>query len=104
MAALSGIFVPNIVPYDGQGRINGDELRRITLTATGDGSAALRVHVRASTDGIVFDATDLMTFDCHGRKRVELMRRATFIKVLTENLDGKLSCRNIQVTALLEGE
>lgn len=27
--ALSGIFVPNIVPYDMQGRINEDELRRI---------------------------------------------------------------------------
>lgn len=29
MASLSGIFVPNIVPYDKQGRINEDELRRI---------------------------------------------------------------------------
>lgn len=29
MAALSGIFVPNIVPYDAQGRIAEDELRRI---------------------------------------------------------------------------
>ena len=26
---LSGIFVPNIVPYDANGRINEDELRRI---------------------------------------------------------------------------
>jgi hypothetical protein len=77
---------------------------RITLTAACEGAAALRVHVRASMDGILFDATDLMTFDCHGRKRVELKRRATFIKVRIENLDGKLSCRNIQVTALLEGE
>jgi 4-hydroxy-tetrahydrodipicolinate synthase len=29
MAALSGIFVPNIVPYDAQGRIAEEELRRI---------------------------------------------------------------------------
>ena len=29
MAALSGIFVPNIVPYDAQGRVAEDELRRI---------------------------------------------------------------------------
>lgn len=29
MAALEGIFVPNIVPYDAQGRIAEDELRRI---------------------------------------------------------------------------
>lgn len=28
-AALSGIFVPNIVPYDDQGRIHEEELRRI---------------------------------------------------------------------------
>jgi dihydrodipicolinate synthase/N-acetylneuraminate lyase len=29
MAALEGIFVPNIVPYDAHGRIHEDELRRI---------------------------------------------------------------------------
>ena len=29
MSALSGIFVPNIIPYDAKGRINEDELRRI---------------------------------------------------------------------------
>jgi 2-dehydro-3-deoxy-D-pentonate aldolase len=29
MASLSGIFVPNIIPYDAQGRIHEDELRRI---------------------------------------------------------------------------
>lgn len=29
MASLSGIFVPNIVPYDAKGRIDEDELRRI---------------------------------------------------------------------------
>ena len=27
--ALSGIFVPNIVPYDAAGKINENELRRI---------------------------------------------------------------------------
>jgi hypothetical protein len=53
---------------------------------------------------MVFDATDRMTFDCRGRKRVELKPRPNFIKVRIENLDGKLSCRKIQVTALLEGE
>ena len=30
-ARLSGIFVPNIVPYDSQGRIDEDELRRIIV-------------------------------------------------------------------------
>ncbi len=29
MAPIEGIFVPNIVPYDAQGRVNEDELRRI---------------------------------------------------------------------------
>jgi len=33
MAALSGIFVPNIVPYDAQGRIAEEELRRIIRDA-----------------------------------------------------------------------
>ncbi|MFO1491885.1 MAG: dihydrodipicolinate synthase family protein [Kiritimatiellia bacterium] len=36
-AALSGIFVPNIVPYDDQGRINEDELRRIIQWLRGKG-------------------------------------------------------------------
>ncbi len=37
MASLSGIFVPNIVPYDGQGRINDEELRRIIRWIGGKG-------------------------------------------------------------------
>jgi 2-dehydro-3-deoxy-D-pentonate aldolase len=37
MAALSGIFVPNIVPYDRQGRINEEELRRIIRWIGGKG-------------------------------------------------------------------
>ena len=37
MAALSGIFVPNIVPYDAQGRIAEDELRRIIRWLGGKG-------------------------------------------------------------------
>jgi len=34
---LSGIFVPNIVPYDAQGRINEEELRRIIQWLGGKG-------------------------------------------------------------------
>lgn len=37
MAALSGIFVPNIVPYDASGRIAEDELRRIIRWLAGKG-------------------------------------------------------------------
>lgn len=37
MASLSGIFVPNIVPYDSKGRINEDELRRIIRWVGGKG-------------------------------------------------------------------
>lgn len=37
MAALSGIFVPNIVPYDAQGRLNEEELRRIIRWIGGKG-------------------------------------------------------------------
>lgn len=60
--------------------------------------------MRVSTDGIVFDTIDMMTFDCGGRSRVELKARASFIKVRIQNLDGTLSCRKTQVTAMLEGE
>lgn len=34
---LTGIFVPNIVPYDAKGRINEDELRRIIRWLAGKG-------------------------------------------------------------------
>ena len=34
---LSGIFVPNIVPYDAKGRINEGELRRIIRWLAGKG-------------------------------------------------------------------
>ncbi len=37
MAAIEGIFVPNIVPYDAQGRIAEDELRRIIRWLVGKG-------------------------------------------------------------------
>ena len=37
MAALNGIFVPNIVPYDAKGRIAEDELRRIIRWLVGKG-------------------------------------------------------------------
>ena len=36
-AAIQGIFVPNIVPYDAQGRINEDELRNIIRWLVGKG-------------------------------------------------------------------
>jgi 4-hydroxy-tetrahydrodipicolinate synthase len=37
MAAIEGIFVPNIVPYDAQGRIHEEELRRIIRWLAGAG-------------------------------------------------------------------
>jgi len=37
MAAIEGIFVPNIVPYDAQGGINEGELRRIIRWLVGKG-------------------------------------------------------------------
>ena len=36
-AAIQGIFVPNIVPYDAQGRIHEEELRRIIRWLAGKG-------------------------------------------------------------------
>jgi len=49
MAAIEGIFVPNIVPYDAQGRIAEDELRRIIRWLVGKekiGAAYVTVIVR----------------------------------------------------------
>ena len=72
-----------------------------------DAKAGLRIHVRASYDGINYDAEDLSAFDipfAPGQtisKTVELDSNVMFLKVLAENLDNAHEITNVKVTATL---
>ena len=67
--------------------------------------AGLRLHVRASDDGVHFDTDDLDTFDLPFRagqtvrKTVEMSPHVKFAKVIVENLETSRSATSISVTA-----
>ena len=72
-----------------------------------DAKVGLRIHVRASYDGINFDTIDLYTFDNDFklggtvRKTVELSPKVSFVKVFVENLSDAHDIKDLQVTATL---
>ena len=72
-----------------------------------DAKSGLRIHVRASCDGINCDSEDLSTVDIplvpgqNVCKTVDLDTNAMFIKVLVENLDNAHEVANVKVTATL---
>ena len=70
----------------------------------------LKVHVRASHDGVHYDTEDLYTFDNKFKigqfrisKTVELAPKVMFIKVIVENLDKTKDITNVKVTVTLGG-
>ena len=71
--------------------------------------AALRVHVRASYDGVTYDTADLFAFDndlapsATGRKTVGLDTNVRFVKVLVENPDPSEPVSGVKVVATLGG-
>lgn len=87
---------------------------RVSLVAEGKyagaAKAGMRVHIRSSIDGTVYDTTDVAAFEngfhpgevC--RKTVELKAPLRFIKAIAENLDGTQSISEIKITAVLNGE
>lgn len=87
---------------------------RVSLVAEGKYEAAakagMRVHIRSSIDGTVYDTTDVAVFenDFHPgelcRKTVELKAPVRFIKAIAENLDGTQSVSGIKITAVLNGQ
>ena len=72
-----------------------------------DAKAGLRVHVRASCDGINYDTEDLHTFDIplvsgqRVSKTAELAAKVMFIKTIVENMDGAHDVTDVKVTATL---
>jgi len=67
--------------------------------------AGLRLHVRASDDGVHYDTVDLQALDIDlqagkmVRKTVELKPSMKFAKVFVENLDSEHSVKAVEVTA-----
>lgn len=72
MAAIEGIFVPNIVPYDAQGRINEGELRRIICWLVSKGITGLYPNGSMG---------EFIRLSYEERKRV--------LKIVTEEAAGK---------------
>jgi len=74
-------------------------------TYDSDAKAGLRLHVRASDDGVHCDTDDLYTFDIPlragqtVRKTVVLNAEMKFAKVVVENLDRSNTAKNVTVTA-----
>jgi hypothetical protein len=70
---------------------------------------AMRVHVRASYDGVHYDTVDLESFSVDSRpgqtarKTIELDTGIRFIRVLAENPDGAESVSDVKIIASLKG-
>jgi len=85
----------------------------VTLTAecayTKKARRPIRVHVRASYDGVNYDTADLHSFDNDfrpgetARRTSELDTKVRFIKVLVENLDESEGVSDVRVIATLGG-
>jgi hypothetical protein len=69
----------------------------------------IRIHVRSSPDGLIYDTTDLSTFDVKldpGRtcqQTFKLDHNVRFIKVRVENLDSSESVSDVKITITLGG-
>jgi len=72
-----------------------------------DAEAGIKLHLKASFDGINYDTEDLYAFDipfAPGKrvsKTVKLDAKVMFIKVIVENLDKEHDITNVKVTATL---
>ena len=85
-------------------------INRLSLTAeciySSNAKKPIRIHVRASYDGVNYDTLDLYTLD-HAlqpgrvRKTFELDSKVRFVKVLIKNQDKGESVTDVKVTAML---
>lgn len=88
-------------------------ITRLSLTAeckySKNAKKPIRVHVRASYDGMKYDTTDLYTLDNDlqpgqlSRKTFQLDSKVRFIMVMVENLDESESVSEVLITATLGG-
>ncbi len=93
--------------------VNLSQIARLALTVEctygKKAKKPIRIHIRASYDGMKYDTADLYTLDNDlrpgqlTRKTFQLDSKVRFIKVMVENLDIKESVSNLQITASLGG-
>jgi hypothetical protein len=93
--------------------VNLSQTTRLALTArctySDKAKKGMRIRVRSGTDGMIYDTTDLYTFDNLFRegqtvqKTFELDSKVRFIKVMVENLDDSENVSDVQITATLGG-
>jgi hypothetical protein len=93
--------------------ISLDHVSRLALSVQcaydSEAEAGVRVHVRASDDGFVYDTVDWQAFDNEpapgqvARRTVDVSPSPRFIKVMVENLDLQHSVQDLAVTATLGG-
>ncbi len=93
--------------------INLSNITRTALTAQctygKNAQKPIRIHVRSSFDGNIYDTTDLISFDNAFKrgqtvqKTFEINSNVRFIKVMVENLDGTKSVSDVTITATLGG-
>jgi len=86
---------------------------KLALTAEcvyGENAARpIKVHVRASYDGMTYDTADLYSFENDfkpgrtGGRTIELEAKVLFIKVLVENQDQSSAVSDVRITAALAG-
>ncbi len=74
-----------------------------------DAKMPIRIHVVSSTDGLVYDTTDLFAFENDfkpvetARKTIDLNTNVRFIKIMVENQDKSNSVSELKITATLKG-
>lgn len=83
----------------------------ISITCRFDDAAreGLRVHVRASSDGMTFDSVDTQHFEVSPRPGIEVRQsfplnsNARFVKILVENLDSHVPTGHVQIICAMKG-
>ena len=84
-----------------------DAALTVEFACSPNARAGLRVHVRTSPDGILYDTEDACTFDVAGkpgdtaRKTMPIESGMMYAKVILENLAKTHEARDVKVTATL---
>ena len=110
---LESLGAGRTTPLTDSPPISLSHITRLALTAEckygKKAKMPIRIHIRASYDGIKYDTTDLFTLDapCQPgqteRKTFDLNTNVRFIKIMVENLDESESVSDLFITATLGG-
>ncbi|MFC1737845.1 hypothetical protein ACFL1G_02210 [Planctomycetota bacterium] len=110
---IEGLAAGETTKMDDSPPIALSNITGLSLTAeckySKDARKPIRVHVRASYDGLKYDTADLYTLDNIlqpdrlARKTFQLDTKVRFIKVTAENLDDSEGVSEVKIIATLSG-